>query len=281
MNVSVVIPVRNDGPMLRRALEALAAQTRPADEIVIVDNGSTDDSAAIATAAGARIVTEPIAGIPRASAAGYDAARGDLIMRIDADTVVPPTWIAHALSDFADPAIDLLTGHASFYGAGRITKRLGKAWWVGGMYWSMTIYLGHPPVFGSNFAMRRQVWAQLRDEVHRNGLGIHDDLDLSLHVKPWMTVRHDPCWTAEISARPFANLPGLARRVGWVLPTLRGHGSPWRRKALWDRWREEGTWGPVEPVTGAIPQPDWPLDRAFDTGWAADDGEPGDGHAIA
>ena len=142
MNVSVVIPVRNDAPMLRRALRALAAQTRPADEIVIVDNGSTDDSAGIAAAAGAVVVSEPITGIPRASAAGYDAATGDIIMRIDADTVVPVDWIARALADFADPALDLLTGHATFYGAGRLTRRLGKAWWVGGMYWSMGVYLG-------------------------------------------------------------------------------------------------------------------------------------------
>ena len=45
--VSVVIPVKDDGPRLRRCLRALAMQTRPPDEIVVVDNGSTDDSADI------------------------------------------------------------------------------------------------------------------------------------------------------------------------------------------------------------------------------------------
>ena len=59
------------------------------------------------------------------------------------------------------------------------------------MYWAVTPYLGHPPVFGSNFAMRREVWAELGGEVHRE-TGIHDDLDLSLHVKPWMQVDYDP-----------------------------------------------------------------------------------------
>ncbi len=137
----------------------------------------------------------------------------------------------------------MLTGAADFYGAGAITRRLGKAWWVGGMYWSMTPYLGHPPIFGSNFVMRREVWAQLRGEVHRTVRTIHDDLDLSLHIKPWMTVRYDPDLLVEISARPFATIGGLARRVGWVVPTLRNHwpeDAPWNRRAARRRWAEGG-----------------------------------------
>ena len=55
--ISVVIPVYNDAALLRRCLEALAAQTRRADEIVVVDNGSTDDSAEVARRGGARVVT--------------------------------------------------------------------------------------------------------------------------------------------------------------------------------------------------------------------------------
>ena len=62
MRISVVVPVLNDSPMLAQCLAALALQTRPADEIVVVDNGSTDDTAAVATAGGARVVPEPVTG---------------------------------------------------------------------------------------------------------------------------------------------------------------------------------------------------------------------------
>jgi len=237
--LSVVIPVRNDAAMLAAALKSLVAQHRPPDEIVVVDNGSSDASAEVARAAGARVVPQPVRGIPSAASTGYDAARGDIIARIDADTVCPPEWLARIERRFTrEPDLDLLTGDAWFYGSNEIVHRLGESLYIGGMYWSMTPYLGHPPVFGSNFAMRQSVWAELACEVHREN-GVHDDLDLSLHIQPWMRVVFDPDVVVGISARPFATLSGLGRRVSWVLPTLRNHwpdDSPWARRAARREW---------------------------------------------
>jgi glycosyltransferase involved in cell wall biosynthesis len=243
MFVSVVIPARNDADMLARCLASLALQRRLADEIVVVDNGSTDETRNIAEAAGARVVWEPIAGIPRASAVGFDAARGDLIARIDADSVCPAGWLDDAERAFeGDPELSVLSGSGDFYDAGPIGRRLAKSMWVGGLYWSMTIYLGHPPVFGSNFVMRRSVWEQIGGEVHRESTDIHDDLDFSLHIKPWMTVRYDPEFTVGISARPFASWSGFTRRLSWIVPTLRNHWpdeSPWARRAARRAWERE------------------------------------------
>jgi len=239
--VSVVIPVRDDAEMLTTCLAALAAQARPADEIVVVDNGSSDDSAAIAREAGARVVSEATPGIPRASSAGYDAASGDLIARLDADSVPDAEWIGYAVDRFErDPTLSVLTGIGDFYGSTPIVHTLGRVVYLGGMLISMTPYLGHPPIFGSNFMMRRSVWDELAGEVHRTQREIHDDLDLSLHIKPWMRVEYDPAFRVRISARPFATFSGLRRRVSWVVPTLRNHwpdDSPWARRAARRRWR--------------------------------------------
>ena len=85
-SVSVVIPVKDDAVALRSCLEVLTRQSLAPLEIVVVDNGSSDDSAAVAMAYGARVVAEPSPGIPAAASTGYDAARGEVIARTPLST---------------------------------------------------------------------------------------------------------------------------------------------------------------------------------------------------
>ncbi len=86
--VSVVIPCLNEAESIERcvtaAYEALA-QANLAGEVIVVDNGSEDRSAEIAERAGARVVHEPERGYGSAYLAGFDAARADYIVMIDAD----------------------------------------------------------------------------------------------------------------------------------------------------------------------------------------------------
>ena len=65
--------------LLRGCLTALREQTTPPDEIIVVDNDSTDDTVEVAASFGARVVTEPVRGVLRATAAGFDAASGEVI----------------------------------------------------------------------------------------------------------------------------------------------------------------------------------------------------------
>ncbi|WP_081322926.1 glycosyltransferase family 2 protein [Microbacterium testaceum] len=179
--VSVVIPVRDDGPHLWRCLRALAAQTRPADEIVVVDNGSTDDSADIARAAGARVVFCGERGIPAAAATGYDAARGELILRLDADSLPAPTWIATMVAALSDPDVDAVTGGAVFHD-GPVARRVLMARAFLATYTTFAFpALGHTPLWGSNMAFRRAAWEAVRDRIHLDP-ELHDDLDLAYHL---------------------------------------------------------------------------------------------------
>ena len=86
--VSVVIPCLNEAENIERCVtDALGALRDGAidGEVLVVDNASEDDSAALATAAGARVVSEPRRGYGSAYLAGFAAARGEYIVMADAD----------------------------------------------------------------------------------------------------------------------------------------------------------------------------------------------------
>src|SRR5437763_970821 len=93
MKISVVIPVYNEEKYLHDCLTALQHQTRKADEIIVVNNNSTDSSAQIAEKLGARVVNESKQGMIFARNRGFNEATGDVIARCDADTRVPPDWL--------------------------------------------------------------------------------------------------------------------------------------------------------------------------------------------
>ena len=190
--VSVVIPVKDDAVLLRRCLAALAAQHVRPHEIVVVDNGSTDDSADVAREFGVRVVAEPEPGIPAASARGFDDATGDLIARLDADCVPPADWIERIRDAFAaDAGLDAITGPARFVDGPRALRTTLSVLYLGSYVAAVTPALGHVPLFGSNLAVRRSAWLAVRDEVHRHDLLMHDDMDLSMHLGPRRRFRYD------------------------------------------------------------------------------------------
>jgi len=96
---SVIIPARNEAANLPTLLASLAAQTEPPLEVLVVDDGSTDATTAVATAAGATVImADPPpagwAGKPWACDTGVQAARGQLLLFLDADVRLAPAALA-------------------------------------------------------------------------------------------------------------------------------------------------------------------------------------------
>ncbi len=113
--VSVVIPVLNGQRSIPALLEAIAAQTGPLHEVIVVDNGSTDLTRSVAQRHGATVVAEPVRGRARARNAGVAAAKAPLIAFTDADCLPEPGWLqnlADALSvePLVAGRVRLLTG---------------------------------------------------------------------------------------------------------------------------------------------------------------------------
>lgn len=162
--MSVVVPTRDRAEYLAVALASLTAQEHaPPHEIVVVDDGSTDSTPAVAQAAGVRrIGPPPGGGLNAGRNAGVRATTGAVIAFVDDDVWAPPAWLA-ALADGADRY-----PHADAFG-GPIHARLeGPA--PGGCGREpapiTTLDLGPedrvaPMVWGANFAIRRSAFERL------------------------------------------------------------------------------------------------------------------------
>jgi glycosyltransferase involved in cell wall biosynthesis len=229
-----VIPVKDDARQLERCLALLARQTRPADEIVVVDNGSRDDSAIVARTAGAVVVFVDGGGIPAASAAGYDAARCAVIARLDADCEPTIDWLERIHIGLGrHPDAVAVTGGARFIDGPRLLRVPLALLYLGAYFGAVGLALGHPPVFGSNFAMRRSAWLAVRDGVHREDAFVHDDMDLSVHLGPAWRIRYLRGLGMGISMRPMFDAGAFATRMRRGFHTLLIH---WPRELPWLRW---------------------------------------------
>lgn len=231
MRISLVIPAYNEESYLGDCLRSALAQVVHFYEIIVVDNASTDRTAQIARQfPGVRVVREAKRGIVHARNAGFNAARGDIIARIDADTVLPAEWAAHISEFYADP------------------KHTDVAWTGGGTFTDVPftplvsftyelfafhtnrLLIGFPSLWGSNMAIPANAWHDIRRHtcsVH----GIHEDLDLAIHArKAGLKINFDRTMPVPASLRRArANRPELWDYLQWWPQTLKHHGFySWR-----------------------------------------------------
>lgn len=118
MSVSVVVPLYNGRRYIAAAVDSILAQTRPADEVIVVDDGSTDGSADIVAGYGDRVhlLCQANGGAASAVNAGLRAARGEFVGFLDHDDLWMPEKLALqcvALED--DPALDGVFGHVHVF----------------------------------------------------------------------------------------------------------------------------------------------------------------------
>lgn len=246
-SISVLIPAFNEQSRIVHTLDCLLAQIDEIDEIVVVDNNSTDATSDVVrelatTQPKIRLISEPRPGVFYARQAGFDAATSQIIARLDADTYAQSGWAAALRESFrsAPAGVGMIAGplipydspyRAKFESSKKkeIESALARRNPNG-----RAIY-GIEMAPGGNMAITRECWSAVRDKVCER-TGIYDDLDLSICVREsgYSIGLAADMW-AETSARRFRTSPISYWTYMPQLPrTYRVHGQ---RREAWSSYK--------------------------------------------
>ncbi len=159
--ISIVIPALNEEQLLPACLQSLKEQNwRGEYEIIVVDNGSSDRTAEVAAEEGARVISCPKKGVAYARQAGAEAAGGDIVVQVDADTIYPADWLGKINDNFTKDKMAIgFAGRYIYMNPARwapletaYRKFLNQAG---------IVVLGYPAaVSGANFAFKKAFFLQ-------------------------------------------------------------------------------------------------------------------------
>ena len=224
MNVSIVIPVYNEAACLNACLRAIAVQTVAPTEVIVVDNNSIDGTLAVARRFPfVTILRERKQGVVHARNRGFNAAKGDIIGRIDADTIVAADWVEQLQTIFADGSLAAVSGAITYHDL-PWQEQIGRL----ELYFRQRIAAGMgDEVFlqGANMAILRSAWRKTRRTVCDNG-GLHEDFDLAIHAhQAKLKVIFDKNLHATLSLRRFDSTIIDFWSYAWLSPkTYARHG---------------------------------------------------------
>jgi glycosyltransferase involved in cell wall biosynthesis len=200
LKLSLVIPAYNEEDQLYDCLLAVARQDEPIDEVIVVDNNSSDTTAAIARHFPfVTLMHEPRQGLRYSRNTGLDAASGDILGRIDADTQLAPDWARRArLAFMNDQKLAALTGASAYHDMPLPSVSL----WGDRNIRKILFYLNRAPLlYGSNMVLRRETWRAVRPHLCKNG-EFFEDSDMTIHLADLgLKLAYDPSLVANVSAR--------------------------------------------------------------------------------
>lgn len=251
--VGVVVPAFNEARSIAACLRSLQNQRGVTIDLVVVDDGSTDDTAAIAQAAGARVIRRSSnGGAGRARNEGVRHVEGDFLFFAEADGCYAPDFLQTCLRALTDPevAASIALGVAAWTNRDNAVTRWGNAVWIAA---HSLVALGRRGT--GAWCYRREVFAALGgfDESRRHG----EDLELARRlarrgrrtgVAGWATMRH----RNPDSWRAWA-------LVAWRQARARGLDEQPRALAWLGQWAKIGFLLsiPAAAVAAALWQPLW------------------------
>ncbi|MDO8610024.1 MAG: glycosyltransferase family 2 protein [bacterium] len=199
MTISVVIPCFNEETYIENCLISLQRQITQPFEIIVVDNNCTDETIKIALKYQVKVIKESQQGMIAARNTGFDAVKGDIIARCDADTILPENWITKINDHFStDSKISALTGPITYYDG------IIKSPILSTTYLNITKYIqkNHETISGPNMIIKKTTWDRVKQYTCLNDHLVHEDMDLAIHLfQHGFIVKRDNSLIVRTSAR--------------------------------------------------------------------------------
>jgi cellulose synthase/poly-beta-1,6-N-acetylglucosamine synthase-like glycosyltransferase len=212
MKISVVIPAYNEERYIRNTLEALSSQSCKPDEIIVVDNASSDKTAQIAKKLGAKLVFEPKRGVAWARQAGFCAACGEIIVSTDADSIFPKDWLLKIKKEFSkNPKLVGLSGPIWPIDSTWQEKVLFSLHTISN-FWQY--FFGLSFFTGQNFAVLKSVFES--SGGFKPGSPSSEEGDLFNKIKYLGQVKYLPSLVVQVSNRRVRKV-GFTRMVWWSI----------------------------------------------------------------
>lgn len=179
MKVSVIIPAYNEEAYIEDCLMTVLNQDEKADEIIVVNNNSSDKTKEIASDMGVKVVDETQQGMIPTRNRGFNEAAFEIIARTDADTKVDISWIKN-IKDFfrKNPEFSAVSGAAYYEGLPEYINQPLYNQYIG----ALNIILGYYPLVGPNMALKKTMWDKIKDKTCTDDRKVHEDIDLSIHI---------------------------------------------------------------------------------------------------
>ena len=225
MSISVIIPVYNEEKYIAACLESLLRQSEKPDEIIVVNNNSTDNTLTIVKQFPVKILHEKKQGMIPARNKGFNAAKYDVIARTDADAKVPKDWIKRIKKAFIkDKDLLAYSGAATFYNIPQVMQP--KNWLFGVWFEPIKLAFGHDCLFGPNMAIRKTAWEKVKDFVCLQDTIVHEDMDLSYHIGQIGKIEFDSKLVVKVSPRKFKKIYKYLEYGSRSIRTVQHHKYP-------------------------------------------------------
>lgn len=213
LTLCVVIPCYNEADTIAACLEGLLKQRSDVSEIIVVDNNSSDKTVEIVKQYQTKLpiiklVYEKKQGVQFARNTGLNAAKCDIIARIDADTIVEKNWSKKLIAFYSEDVhenVGAASGYSWYYDLP--FRRLSSFFTNLFTHFANKKLADAHTIYGANMSLRRKVWKQIKDDVCMRP-GIMEDQDMGYHViAHGFTTEYIPEAKARVSGRRMRMSP--------------------------------------------------------------------------